>query len=184
MVVGGLGDDLIKRYWGWRTKAHKNLQASSGAMASPYSNDFADNQHQPVPSSIATGTSFGDDPSLVSKVRSDARLRNTPLVNDAGHIDGAGNVIGTYGIKEDYLQETPAASFPPMNYKQYSKLLVYDNIVKDIFQKEEECPVYPNRPPPPPSTTDKTKKEPEVDLSPVGAGTVFAASQKNATMVA
>lgn len=123
MVVGGLGDDLIKRFWKWRSQAHASLAESKDGVTTPYFVDFSQNGPGTASSGlrgIPTGTSFGDDPAVVSKVRHDARLRNIPLVTDDNEVDAAtGNPIGSWGIKQTYLQNTPAANFPPMNYKKY-----------------------------------------------------------------
>jgi len=140
MGVGGLGDDLIKRFWGWRAKAHKKYQDKHGEFASPYLNNLLQNSGSKGPSGIPTGTSFGDAPHLVEKVRHQAKLQNRPLVTDEGNKDWKGQTIGTWGIKENYLQETPAANFPPINYRSYAKLLVFDDLVKDTLLKQDKEP--------------------------------------------
>ena len=144
MAVGGLGDDLIKRFWDWRREAHEACEPDANGISSPYFVDFSQNGAF-VKAQIASGTSFGDQPSLVSKVREFARLRSTPIAGDNNEIDATGNPIGTWGIKRSYLQDTPAANFPPTNYQQYKKLLVFDKFVKDLFKGDDEDQI-PNRP--------------------------------------
>ena len=142
LAVGGLGDDLIKRYWKWRSQAHENLKEKG--ITSPYFVEF--NGEKPI-AAIPSGTSFGDDPELVNSLREDSRQRNIPLVSDSGEIDSeTGAEVGTWGILSSYTQNTPAASFPPMNYKQYKSMLVLDDFVKGVFQKDsnsEQYPVFP-----------------------------------------
>lgn len=135
LAVGGLGDDLIKRYWRWRSKAHDDLKQKG--QDSPYVFEFS--QSESLVNAIPTGTAFGDDPEIVDKVRSDSRLRNSPLVTDNQEVDpDTGRDIGTYGILSNYVQNTPAAMFPPVNYKQYAKLLVFDQFVKNLL-KDDDC---------------------------------------------
>lgn len=141
LAVGGLGDDLIKRYWKWRSQAHEDLKAKG--KSSPYYVEFAGKQPA---ATIPSGTSFGDDPELVARLREDSRSRNIPLVSDNREIDeSTGTEVGTWGILSDYVQNTPAANFPPVNYKQYKNMLVFDDLVKSLFlQKDEECPEMPS----------------------------------------
>lgn len=144
LAVGGLGDDLIKRYWKWRSQAHYNLKEKG--MDSPYFVEF--NGEKPI-AAIPSGTSFGDDPELVNSLREDSRLRNAPLVSDSGEIDDkTGAEVGTWGILSSYTQNTPAANFPPMNYRQYKSMLVLDDIVKGVFQKDSDSEQYPFFPKP------------------------------------
>jgi len=133
LLIGGLGDDLIKRYWGWRSKAHQNLQLEHG-INSPYHVNFSGATENP---GIPTGTAYGDDPALVQKVRADAQTRNTPLVHDNRDVDAFGNAVGTWGIKQDYIQDLPAANFPPVNYKPYARLLVFDDMVKNMVMRRD-----------------------------------------------
>ena len=65
MTFGGLGDDLIQKFWSWRKKAHEALKEKEGDISSPYFNTFGAS-----PAGIPTGTSYGDDPKVASKVRS------------------------------------------------------------------------------------------------------------------
>jgi len=134
LSVGGLGDDLIMRYWTWRRKAHNNLKLEYD-KDSPYHVTFSGVLQNP---SIPTGTAFGDDPVLVSKVNTNAQARNTPLVTDSGETDAFGKAVGSWGIKQDYIQELPAANFPPINYKPYARMLVFDDLVKNIVMKRDE----------------------------------------------
>lgn len=137
LLVGGLGDDLIKRYWSWRSKAHQNLQLEHD-IDSPYHVKFSGVQENP---GIPTGTAFGDDPELVRRVKANAQTRNTPLVSDSRDVDAFGNAVGTWGIKQDYIQELPAANFPPVNYKPYARLLVFDDLVKNmVMKRDDEAP--------------------------------------------
>jgi len=93
----------------------------------------------PVRSGIPSGAAFGDDLSLIEKVRGDSRMRNIPLVSDNQDVDArTGNVIGSYGIKQDYVQNTPAANFPPINYKMYASMLVFDEFIKNLLKEKEE----------------------------------------------
>lgn len=80
-------------------------------------------------------------PAMVGLVRSDSKLRSTPLVTGGKEVDVVtGNALGSWGIKFDYLQKTPAANIPPINYKQYKNLLVFDEFAKWILSpKEEGC---------------------------------------------
>jgi len=134
LAVGGLGDDLIKRYWQWRSEAHDDLKQKG--LQSLYYVEFSGKQ---APAAIPSGTSFGDDPDLVASLREDSRLRAMPLVSDNGQIDEkSGAQVGTWGILADYTQNTPAANFPPVNYKQYKRLLVIDDLVKNLFHSREK----------------------------------------------
>ena len=135
--IGGLGDDLIVRYWKWRNKAHDNLKHKKG-LDSPYFSDFS--VQMSTKPGIASGTCFGDNPNLVNRVRSEARLNNAPLVTDNKQRDpSTGNDIGTWGILSDYTQNTPVARFPPINYDQYAKLLVFDQFVKNLAEEAENA---------------------------------------------
>jgi len=137
LLVGGLGDDLIKRFWSWRSKAHQNLQLEHD-MESPYHVNFSGVKENP---GIPTGTAYGDDPALVNKVRASAQGRNTPLVSASHDVDAFGNAVGSWGIKQDYIQDLPAANFPPVNYKPYARLLVFDDLVKNmVMKRDEEAP--------------------------------------------
>ena len=119
--------DLIKRYWKWRNKAHENLTNDS-----PYYSEFSSKREHG--SSIPSGTSFGDNKDLVNRVRSDACLLQTTLVTDNNEVDSrTGKDIGTWGILSDYVQNTPAADFPPVNYKQYASMLVFDQFMKNLL---------------------------------------------------
>jgi len=142
MSVGGLGDDLIKRYWTWRSKAHDALPRNENQqIISPYFNSFHGIDKQM--SSIPTGTSYGDDPAIVSKVRADAHFRQVPLASDDQEFDPrTGNAVGSWGIKQHYLQDTPAANFPPINYKQYARMLVFDDIVKKLNFEQPKDPLH------------------------------------------
>jgi len=171
MNVGGLGDDLIKRFWMWRAKAHENYQEKHGDLASPYLNSLLENAGSKggPKSGIPTGTSFGDAPDIVQTVRRQSQLQNRPLVTDEGHKDWKGQAVGSWGIKQNYLQETPAANFPPINYQSYAKLLVFDDLVKNTLLKQDKVPAetidnlpapdeFILRPPPnTKTTTSKTK---------------------------
>merc|ERR1711957_1041154 len=137
LTVGGLGDDLIKRYWMWRKKAHNNLKLEHD-KDSPYHVSFSGSFQNP---GIPTGTAFGDDPALVRKVHLNAQARNTPLVTASGETDTFGKAVGSWGIKQDYIQELPAANFPPINYKPYARLLVFDDLVKNmVMKRDNEAP--------------------------------------------
>ena len=138
MSVGGLGDDLIKRYWKWRQAAHESISDNENELKTPYFTKLSDNGLGAMPSGIPTGTAFGDNHETIRRVRAESATRGTPLVGDDGGIDEAtGNAIGSWGIKQNYLQNTPAANFPPMNYKPYAKLLVFDDLVKGLFAGQE-----------------------------------------------
>ena len=127
LKMGGLGDDLIKQFWQWRTKAHE-------LDGTPYFSNFTHHFQGSIPTSIASGTSFGDDPKVVAAIRK----QNAPLVANNDDINPAtGNAVGAYGIKQDFLQNTPAANFPPINYKQYASMLVWDNVIKSLFKEKE-----------------------------------------------
>lgn len=134
LLVGGLGDDLIKRFWNWRSKAHQNLQLEHD-MESPYHVNFSGVKENP---GIPTGTAYGDDPALVSKIRASSQGRNTPLVAASHDVDAFGNAVGSWGIKQDYIQDLPAANFPPVNYKPYARMLVFDDLVKNMVMKRDE----------------------------------------------
>jgi len=141
MTVGGLGDDLIKRFWTWRAKAHENYQEKHGEFTSPYLNDLLQNAGNKIQSGIPTGTSFGDAPDLVKTVRQQSKLQNRPLVTDDGNKDWKGQPIGSWGILENYQQETPVANFPPINYRSYANLLVFDDLVKNNLLGQDKDPV-------------------------------------------
>lgn len=132
--VGGLGDDLIVRFWKWRNQAIANLKKEKN-IDSPYISNF-DFSSMPT-SGIPSGTSFGDDPVMVEKLRHDSQTRNVPLVSDNNEMGANGNKVGTWGIKQNYVQDLPAANFPPVNYKQYARLLVFDQFVKNILMKRD-----------------------------------------------
>jgi len=144
MALGGLGDDLIKRFWRWRSLAHTDLEAKTPAenkdLVSPYFVDF-DHKQEPHPESIIgipTGTSlYGDSKATVRHIRNTAGTRGN-FINDNADVDvTSGETIGTYGIKQNYIQETPAAQFPPINYKNYAKALVFDEVVKKLIYDKE-----------------------------------------------
>eukprot|EP00587_Corethron_hystrix_P003373 CAMPEP_0113314904 /NCGR_PEP_ID=MMETSP0010_2-20120614/10777_1 /TAXON_ID=216773 ORGANISM="Corethron hystrix, Strain 308" /NCGR_SAMPLE_ID=MMETSP0010_2 /ASSEMBLY_ACC=CAM_ASM_000155 /LENGTH=853 /DNA_ID=CAMNT_0000171281 /DNA_START=275 /DNA_END=2836 /DNA_ORIENTATION=+ /assembly_acc=CAM_ASM_000155 len=141
--VGGLGDDLIKRFWKWRNRSLENMKLQKN-VNSPYVDNF-DFRTMPKTGGIPSGTSFGDNPEIVNRVRAEAQMRNIPLISDDGAIDNAGNVVGTYGIKQDYIQDLPAANFPPVNYKQYARLLVFDQFVKNIMKRDDDEVPAPTR---------------------------------------
>lgn len=135
MTVGGLGDDLIKRYWNWRSQAHLNFAKDrNDDTASPYSPEFL--MELKEKGGIPTGTSYGDSPQMRQHVQQ--QLNNAQMVSDDGQVDRNGQPIGSWGIKQDYLQETPAANFPPMNFKQYARALVLDTWIKDIVMSDDE----------------------------------------------
>jgi len=148
MSIGGLGDDLIKRMWKWRSAALSNLSSENAELGkveagvpldSPYFVQFSQNADVKPRSGIPTGTSFGDSPAIVNKIREDSRIRNIPLVSDNHEINSlTGNAVGSWGIKQDYIQETPAANFPPINYKQYARMLVFDQFMKNILKDNEK----------------------------------------------
>lgn len=50
LQVSGLGDDLIKRYWNWRNKAHDNLDQDT-----PYLSEFSKRNQNTPKQGIATG---------------------------------------------------------------------------------------------------------------------------------
>jgi len=135
--VGGLGDDLIKKFWTWRSHSHAALKEQKN-VDSPYYVDFSQHSTSTFPpGGVPTGTSFGDDPLLIRKVKQDAQTRNINLVSDDQRVDSQGNTIGSWGIKQDYIQDLPGANFPPMNYKQYAGLLVVDDFVKNLVKQDE-----------------------------------------------
>jgi len=135
MKIGSLGDDLIAKYWSWRSKAHTNMAQKEGdSFASPYFTSFEQKK-----AGIPSGTAYGDDPQLMSQLRSDSQKRNIPLVTSDGTRDEqTGNEIGTWGIKQNYVQNSPAADFPPMNYKAYKNALVFDDMFKQLFAGDEK----------------------------------------------
>mmetsp|Transcript_6855 Transcript_6855/g.14381 ORF Transcript_6855/g.14381 Transcript_6855/m.14381 type:complete len:459 (-) Transcript_6855:164-1540(-) len=159
MRIGGLGDDLIKSFWNWRAQAHENL-AKEGKV-SPYFVNFEENgSSDPVAVGIPSGTSFGDELSLVSKVREDSQFRNSPLIVDNQEVNPkTGNPIGTWGIKQAYLQDQPPANFPPINYKQYADMLVFDTVVKGLFTEKAYCPPGTWRPEPAPRGAETIPEE-------------------------
>ena len=134
MTVGGLGDDLIKRFWQWRSKAHDALiKKSDNPKKSPYFVDFVRNNVKRSRASIPTGTSLGDAPQLVSELREELQLRDNFLVTSDSVIDDdSGKEVGSWGIKKHYVQQTPISKFPPMNYKQYKRILAFDDVVKKL----------------------------------------------------
>lgn len=134
--IGGLGDDLIMRFWKWRSASHKNLQLTKGAD-SPYHVRFEQDSRPKNTVGIPTGTAFGDDPDLVGRVRADAVTRNSPLVSDNKQVDNSGNTVGSWGIKQDYIQDLPAANFPPVKYKGYARMLVFDTFVKNVLMRRD-----------------------------------------------
>jgi len=183
MSLGGLGDDLIKRFWKWRSMAHDDLEAKSieknKNMVSPYFVDFG-HEEEKNPSAVVgipTGTSlYGDSPSTVSHIRNTAGTRGAFIKDNADVDVTTGETVGTYGIKQNYMQDTPAAHFPPINYKNYAKALVFDEVVKKlIYDKEFKfrpgvAPSYASSPPKPESDNihtevDKVLREPEIAIS-------------------
>ena len=172
MALGGLGDDLIKRFWKWRSQAHEDLEAKSPKedrdIISPYFIDF-DHKQKPHPNAvigIPTGTSlYGDKPSTVEHHRTTAASRGG-FISDNGDVDvSTGENVGTYGIKQNYLHETPAAHFPPINYKNYAKALVFDEAVKKmVFDKEFKFKPDASRMAPPSTvTTSSSVPTPEIE---------------------
>jgi len=173
MALGGLGDDLIKRFWKWRSDAFVDLESKMPEkekhMISPYFVDFNHKQEKQPNTvvGIPTGTSlFGDKPSTVNQVRSDSALRS-PVIRDNSDIDvTTGETVGSYGIKGDYLQETPAAQFPPINYKNYAKLLVFDEAIKKLIY-DREFKFRPDVAPPSAYSRPTSKRERGKDEQPL-----------------
>jgi hypothetical protein len=123
MQMGGLGDDLVARYWKWRNQAHEALNSDSddGVIKSPYFSAYSDNGS---PISIATGSSiFGDQSDTASLARSAAAQINPDN----------GDTSATWGIKRDYTANTPLAEYPPMNFKRYKSALRWDDLTKKIL---------------------------------------------------
>ena len=157
LQVGGLGDDLIVRFWNWRNKAHDNLKESSG-LDSPYFSQFSQKSSA---ASLTSGTSFGDNPAVVDRIRADSRLNNSNLVSDNQQRDqSTGTDIGTWGILTDYTQNLPVANFPPINYNQYAKLLVFDDFVKNLVS--DTAPTGQNMPN---DSSDQNVPAPQLALS-------------------
>ena len=133
---------------------------------------------------------MGDNPEIVSRVREDSRVRGIPIINDSQEVEADGTQIGTWGIKQSYLQNTPAANFPPMNYKQYKNLLVFDDIVKGIVESEEEADEVPtvisgNGPRPPKShTREESTTTPKMDDVSIPVMAATAATTAAATAAA
>ena len=111
MQVGGLGDDLMSRYWDWRRKAHSST---------PSGNPWFGTLENKGKASIPTGTTYGDDQDVVEMARSYGR--------------NIVDVDRSVGIKQDYLQQTPEAKYAPMNGEGYINALVLDDLVKKLFQ--------------------------------------------------
>ena len=110
MQIGALGDDLMSRYWSWRTKAHER-------SGNPWRNTLQNVESKP---SIPSGTTYGDDEAVVELARS-----------TQGRIVDASETVG---IKQRYVQQTPEALYPPMNSASYLQALVVDDLVKGLFQ--------------------------------------------------
>ncbi len=114
MGIGGLGDDLISRYWDWRRKAYGDTN--------PWVNTLDEGDRPKV--SIPTGTSFGDDVNVAERARSWSRGRG-------GLVDVKGG-IGV-GLKQEYVNDLPKAIYAPMNHEGYMRLVVFDDLVKKLF---------------------------------------------------
>ena len=68
----------------------------------------------------------------------DTAVTRGNFIQDNADVDvRTGENVGTYGIKQNYMQETPAANFPPINYKNYAKALVFDEVVKKLIYDKE-----------------------------------------------
>eukprot|EP00520_Triparma_pacifica_P000662 CAMPEP_0118650162 /NCGR_PEP_ID=MMETSP0785-20121206/10099_1 /TAXON_ID=91992 /ORGANISM="Bolidomonas pacifica, Strain CCMP 1866" /LENGTH=943 /DNA_ID=CAMNT_0006542517 /DNA_START=61 /DNA_END=2889 /DNA_ORIENTATION=- len=111
MQVGGLGDDLMSRYWAWRREAHEK---------SPDGNPWFNTLNDVSRASIATGTTYGDSQDVIKLARSGPNK----IVN----------VEKSLGIKQAYIQETPEAKYAPMNGQGYLSALYWDDVVKKLFQ--------------------------------------------------
>merc|ERR1719232_446550 len=150
-------------------------------MISPYFIDFTHKQekHSTAVVGIPTGTSlFGDKPSTVNQVRSDSALRS-PVIKDNSDVDvTTGETVGSYGIKQDYLQETPAAQFPPINYKSYAKLLVFDEAIKKLIY-DREFKFRPDVAPPSSHSRPTSKREHEKDEKPLEPQVALSLVQTN-----
>ncbi|GMH96698.1 hypothetical protein TrVE_jg53 [Triparma verrucosa] len=110
MQMGGLGDDLMARYWEWRRKAYGETNPWFGTLQS------APKQKPSIP----TGTTYGDSASIIES----ARELNNLIVE----------VKESVGIKQKYVQQTPEPIFAPMNSRNYLRALVLDDFVKSLFQ--------------------------------------------------
>jgi hypothetical protein len=133
MQMGGLGDDLVAKYWKWRNEAHEALNSDSdGVIKSPYFSSYSDNGS---PISIATGSSiFGDQSDTASLARSAAQMVTKSNNAEGGqfHPDN-GDTSTTWGIKRTYTANTPLAEYPPMNFKRYKAALRWDDLTKKIL---------------------------------------------------
>jgi len=130
MGMASLGDDLIRGYWTWRGKAHRAL----GDNTNPYFGRFEESSKKVA---IPTGTSiYGDNKIVVNdKIRSGADLgleQGKPQVDEK-----TGEEVGTWGIKQNFIQNTPAADFPPMNYKAYKERLFLHDFANRLMLGEE-----------------------------------------------
>jgi hypothetical protein len=137
MQLGGLGDDLVAKYWRWRNQAHDALNKNSdGKIISPY---FSAYSKDGAPISIATGTSiFGDRQESADLARSAAQMATTSNNNiegGAGDFDPerGGDSSAVWGIKRTYSPNTPPAEYPPMNFKRYKSALRLDDLTKMIL---------------------------------------------------
>jgi hypothetical protein len=138
MNFGGLGDDLVSKYWKWRNEAHDNLNKDSdGKIKSPYFSSYS-NDGSPI--SIATGTSiFGDQSETAELARTAAQMATTSHNNPEGaEFDPETGVDSStiWGIKRSYSGNTPPAEYPPMNYKRYKAALRLDDLTKKILMGE------------------------------------------------
>ena len=122
MTIGGLGDDLIARYWNWRKQATANHAEANPDSPTPWFRAFETENN----AGIATGTSFGDQESLSTR----ARDSHTGYLVDDEKISAE---IGSPGIKQSYLRDTPKAIYPPMNSRSFLSALKFDDIVKSLL---------------------------------------------------
>jgi hypothetical protein len=137
MQMGGLGDDLVSKYWKWRNEAHDDLNKNSdGKITSPYFSSYGNGSG---PISIATGTSiFGDKAETADLARSAAKMATTSNNNDEGgagefNAERGGDSTTVWGIKRNYSPNTPPAEYPPMNFKRYKSALRLDDLTKMIL---------------------------------------------------
>lgn len=109
---GGLGDDIIARFYDWRAAATKNA-------GKPFFGRWAT-------SSRGAAVASSAQPAAASPYAA-ATPPAYQVADD--QIRGAdGRMIGTVGIKQVH----PAADYPPVNYKGYTRLLAADRAIKGL----------------------------------------------------
>jgi len=113
----GLGDDLIADFYSWR-------QAALKAEGNPYFMQWGNRDS----ATTKTGQSSGDERIWNSKLQSP-----TDHTNPNYEVHDDGTEVGTYGLKRNYFQMSPAPTEPPVNSARVRNVIdAYENAKKAV----------------------------------------------------